>query len=174
MDRYKKFKVFISWRRCVKDKQAYQEKECGADQHYVRVILHAFKKGCVKSINEQDELNANCAKQAILFKRNRRLANLDQVFQAWRTIHDRNIMFQRRMDKISKLRSLHICRIVYSSWARHTYKHEKYRKKNQIAAIFYLKNLYQKVFVKGLKWNYELKSKSRQFERKKFMKVASE
>lgn len=174
MDKFKKQKVFISWIKCTKDSKEYREKELVANEHYTKAIFRSFKKGCVRSANEQEENYKNGVKQAIIFRRNKKLAYLDEIFQAWKSIHNKQLVFQQKTERIKKLRSLHICRVVYSSWARYTYKHEKHRKQNQIAAIFYLKNLYHKYFTKGLKWNYELNSKSKKFERIKFMKVASE
>lgn len=174
MDKFKKQRVFISWIKCTKDSQDYRVKELVACQYYTKTIFHAFKKGCVRSANEEEENYKNSVKQAIIFRRKKKLAYLDEIFQAWKDVHAKQISFQQKIEKIKRLRSLHISKVVYSSWARYTYKHEKYRKQNQIACIFYLKNLYQRYFIKGLKLNYELNSKSKKFERRKFMKVASE
>ena len=43
-----------------------------------------------------------------------------------------------------------------------------------MAAIFYLKNLYTKAFVKGFKWYYELNKRSYQFQYQSALKTASE
>ena len=71
-------------------------------------------------------------------------------------------------------RARNIYKIVYSKWARLTKKREKYRKKNQMAILFYLKNTYRKVFLGGLKPYTDMNIKSKNFAHRKVVRVALE
>mmetsp|Transcript_21955 Transcript_21955/g.19506 ORF Transcript_21955/g.19506 Transcript_21955/m.19506 type:complete len:212 (+) Transcript_21955:1188-1823(+) len=82
--------------------------------------------------------------------------------------------FHNKINNICNLRARRILREVYKNWAKYTRRHERYRKANQMAAIFYLKNLYSKVLIKGFKWNNDLKKKGYQLQYQRTLKTASE
>lgn len=125
-----------------------------ADLFHMKILFKNLQLGCrkikVEELTKQEEKERAVEK----FIYERKFNTFQKVISNWKTYSGSSRRFHERLNAVLSLRAKNICKVVYSSWATFTKKRERYRKTNQIAACFYLRNTYQKVFQKGFKLHY--------------------
>lgn len=174
MDVFKKKQVLTTWKKFNSDKRMYKQLLQKADSHHSLVMLKAFRRGWAISKSDEIRRKQDGLKRLAQLRKINQLTRTRQIFEAWNEVVDHQREFNHKLNRVLMFRARNIYKIVYSKWARLTKKREKYRKKNQMAILFYLKNTYRKVFLGGLKPYTDMNIKSKNFAHRKVVRVALE